>query len=97
MEHQDNFTELSRVHVLCNHNRLLLKMFKTGSCFNCLQQCTYDQINEWVDEKIGDYGLTAICPNCHIDTILPGNYDKRCLTLMKEVFFDGKTGDEFLF
>lgn len=90
MEYQDSYTELSRIHTLCFHNRLLLKMFKTGSCFHCLQKCTYDQIDEWMDEKVGDFGLTAMCPHCHIDTVLPGDYDKHCLTIINKMFFDGK-------
>lgn len=53
-------------------------------CFYCLAQFRPDNIMEWADN-----GETAICPLCHVDSVLPmTGLNAMFLTEMKKYWFD---------
>jgi len=55
------------------HEEEILKSNLCG-CFNCLSIFPSSEIIEWVEERENcprGKGKTAICPKCHIDTVLP--------------------------
>ena len=50
------------------YNKELLKKSGLCGCFYCCLLFQYERINEWID---GDPDLTALCPNCGIDSVIP--------------------------
>lgn len=56
-------------------------------CFHCEQTFLPSEIEEWIEEKIGE---TAICPKCGIDSVLSSRYpitEKLFLNEMNEYWF----------
>lgn len=47
-------------------NKYLLKKNDYAACFYCLKVFQVNKIQEWVDRD-----LTALCPFCNIDTVIP--------------------------
>ena len=62
-----NKTELEEIHHLCTLNKALIENNQCG-CFCCTALFDSKEIYEWTDN-----GLTAICPKCGVDSILPQN------------------------
>jgi hypothetical protein len=51
-------------------NRSALEASKACGCYFCLKVYSPSEITEWTD---GDQ--TAICPHCHVDSVLPDALD----------------------
>ena len=51
-------------------------------CYFCLRVFDGGTVDEWTDE-----GTTAICPNCGIDSVLPGITDMEYLKSAHERWF----------
>jgi hypothetical protein len=47
---------------------------KIASCYHCIRHFYSSSIREWTDGE-----LTAICPKCHIDSVVAGKVDKETL------------------
>lgn len=79
--------ELLKIHKLSsNHKKLLMKDDICG-CFYCLSIFSPKFINDWIED---DNDLTAICPYCGIDSVIPKdpNYElKELLEEMRVYFF----------
>lgn len=80
--------ELLKIHKLSsNHKKLLMKENICG-CFYCVSIFTPQFISDWIED---DNDLTAICPYCGIDSIIPKHYsyelNKELLQKMREYFF----------
>jgi hypothetical protein len=76
---EDAFTKLHRTSF---KNRELLKLDRSFSCFYCFLSSSTLIIEEWTDE-----GQTAICPKCHIDSVLAGEIDQPLLAEMHKRYF----------
>jgi hypothetical protein len=61
------FRELETAHKKAFQNEPLVNIAKDCACFGCLEHFPPSAITDWVDDKIH---RTAICPKCHIDTVL---------------------------
>lgn len=48
-------------------NKEAIEKIEQCTCYHCLARFETSQIKEWCDE-----GLTAICPFCNVDSVLPG-------------------------
>ena len=82
------FEELLKIHKLSsNHKELLMKEDVCG-CFYCLSIFSPKFITDWIED---DNDLTAICPYCGIDSIIPNHSDyqlnKELLEEMRKHFF----------
>ena len=53
-----------------SHYDLLKKSDKIG-CYCCCKFFNFADIEEWITERRIDNGLTAMCPTCGIDSVLP--------------------------
>ncbi len=56
-------------------------------CYHCLKTFDASQINKWFEN-------TAVCPYCHIDSVLSGNVDPiepTFLKRMQEAWFNKKS------
>ena len=89
--------ELFKIHKLSsNHKKLLMKEDICG-CFYCVSIFNPKLITDWIeDELITDWiedadDLTAICPYCGIDSVIPKHSDyelnEQLLEEMREYFF----------
>ena len=67
---------------LCTHNRELLEQENNASCFYCFQVYSPETITTWTDEQ-----QTAICPECSIDSVLPGEFSQILLSKMHAEWF----------
>lgn len=76
---------IKEAHKLSFKNKHLLK--DDISCFFCFRYHKVTDIEEWCDN-----GLTAQCPWCTIDCVLPGIIDKEFLIAMHKHWF--KTTNE---
>lgn len=63
-------------------NRSALIQSDHGSCFFCLRTFPSAEVIAWTDQ-----GETALCPNCHIDAVLPGEIDRDTLVSINEYCF----------
>lgn len=63
-------------------NRSALAQSQRASCFFCGHTFPSSDVISWTDE-----GETAICPNCRIDAILPGEIDSQTLAATNEYCF----------
>lgn len=52
------------------------------SCYYCIRHFKASDINEWADK-----GLTALCPHCDIDSIIPGNVEDDTLIAIHTYWF----------
>jgi len=65
------------LHRLCTHNREILASVQEAGCFYCCALFTPAAIADWVDGPFVetgdlDQGITALCPECGIDSVIPG-------------------------
>jgi hypothetical protein len=61
---------LKAAHEHSMRNREVLAQGGECGCFHCLQTFDADEVIEWVDG-----GATALCPRCHIDSVLSSQTD----------------------
>ena len=71
-----NRTDLESVHKFSTRNRELLARSERGGCFHCQALFDPSEIKDWVDGRevdTGDLddGVTALCPKCGIDAVVP--------------------------
>ncbi len=64
------------LHPFCKNNRALLQESTRAGCFYCQALFAPAEISDWVDglqRETGstDDGVTALCPRCGIDAVLP--------------------------
>ncbi len=65
------------IHLLCTRNREVLATVREAGCFYCCAVFAPSEIADWVDGpfvETGDLddGVTALCPRCGIDSVIPG-------------------------
>ena len=68
--------DLESVHRYSSGHRELLERSDRAGCFYCRRLFDPVQITDWVDGRqveTGDVsdGVTALCPHCGIDAVLP--------------------------
>ncbi len=68
--------ELVRCHQYCTNNRSALAVSERAWCFYCRQEFPPVAVREYVDGRQTDSGaledgVTALCPLCGIDAVLP--------------------------
>ncbi len=61
------------------NNRKSLQASSQCGCYYCLTIFTPDKITEWTDEK-----QTAICPFCHVDSVIPDDIQELTKTILQE-------------
>lgn len=74
--------QLKRLHEKSSLHRADFDVHENASCFHCRRVFRSSRIMEWCD-----YGLTAMCPHCDIDAVLPGKYEKGVLDQMYKRYF----------
>jgi hypothetical protein len=87
---------LRPIHQYSYHNRGLITQSVACGCFYCLAIFSPNEIAEWTDEAETDdetaIGLTALCPKCGTDSVLPDNapgvrLNSGLLAKMNKCFF----------
>jgi len=79
---------LEAAHHRSLRNRQLLSDGGECGCFYCLSTFNAGEVTEWVHD-----GSTALCPRCHIDSVLSGRVDSivpAFLRRMHEFYFERK-------
>jgi NAD-dependent SIR2 family protein deacetylase len=62
-------------------NKEVVQQSQQCGCYHCLKTFTPDQIQEWTDG-----GLTALCPHCNVDAVVPENMIPLLETIQKVWF-----------
>jgi hypothetical protein len=57
--------ELELAHKHCHHNREDLQASDICGCFHCCEIYSPSEIEDWIDNDD-----TAMCPKCHIDSVI---------------------------
>jgi hypothetical protein len=71
-----NRADLESIHRFSGRHRDLLARSERAGCFYCRRTFDPREINEWIDgpqvasDETSD-GVTALCPRCGIDAVLP--------------------------
>ena len=66
-----------KIHKLCFENEKLLKEVKQCACMYCNDRYDVSEIKDWIED---DNGLTAQCPYCQIDSVIPAIIDGKPIT-----------------
>ena len=88
-------SDLRRAHGHSSRHFDELRRSGLCGCFCCLDVFEFKHIREWIDE-----GLTAMCPNCGIDSVFGDAsgfpITEEFLTAMEARWFDmrGKTSNQ---
>lgn len=64
---------LMSAYAMAQYNRQMLESGSKCGCFYCLKIFASSEIDEWCSETEDDEEVTAICPYCGIDAIIPEN------------------------
>lgn len=70
------------LHTLSSKHKALLEREEKCCCFYCTQSFDTGEIKEWTDK-----GLTALCPLCGIDAVLPGVLTDEDMQAMYKHYF----------
>ena len=90
--------DLQSIHSFSSLHRPLMERSQRAGCFYCLAEFAPSTITEWVDapEDASDdealsVGVTALCPRCGIDSVLPSaapiKWDESLLVEMRAFWF----------
>jgi hypothetical protein len=64
--------QYNKVHKYCSNNRIDLSFPGRAGCFHCLRIFDARKVHSWCDyQRDFKRNLTALCPYCHIDSVLP--------------------------
>lgn len=71
-----NQADLESIHKYSDHHRELLARSDRAGCFYCGAMFKPTEIMDWVDGRQVETGrtedgVTALCPRCGIDAVLP--------------------------
>ena len=95
-----NRADLRAIHKHSSHHRERIERSAQCGCFYCLATFSPTEITRWVDlpkgEERGYHGVTAVCPRCHIDAVLPDSVpgaplSAELLEAMQQYWFDKST------
>jgi len=72
---------------LSMRNKTALESVAKAGCYQCLEIYETKEIKEWTDQ-----GQTALCPKCHVDSVIPSSsfneLTKEKLEEIKKYWFD---------
>ena len=66
-----------KIHKLTFENEKLLKEVKKCACMYCNNRYDVKEIKDWIED---DHGLTAQCPYCWVDSVIPEIIDGKLIT-----------------
>ncbi len=86
-QHQMTREEMIELHKYTVNHYNNLVILGEGSCFYCLHSFTIDKIKEYIDSQEPGDKVTALCPYCGIDAVLPGKQYRNILEQMNNFWF----------
>lgn len=91
MKKSDGKYDLEAAHKTSTFNRNILEHDKLCGCFYCLEIFDPTEITEWIPESEDGDEVTALCPYCGVDAIIPESsgfpLTKEFLEKMNHRFF----------
>jgi hypothetical protein len=92
--------DLDSIWRFCTRHRDLLARSEKAGCFHCGAIFAPGEIVEWINEPptaksgtVTENGVTALCPRCGIDAVLPSavvELSPELLTQMANHYFGGE-------
>ena len=86
MSDADHFVE--QAPRLSLRNRQAIEQSDKISCYFCLEVQPSDRIKVWLDDEV-----TAVCPKCGTDAIVPGEVDRGILEMALVKWFGTQIGE----
>jgi hypothetical protein len=92
-----NSADLDSIHKYAGQHRALLARSDRAGCFYCRTMFNPSEIVDWIDGRQvdtgnTDKGVTALCPRCGIDAVLPSAapipLSEDLLTSMHQYWFE---------
>jgi hypothetical protein len=92
-----NRADLESIHKYSDHHRELLARSDRAGCFYCEELFSPTEILDWIDGRqvetgSTEDGVTALCPHCGIDAVLPSAatipLNAQVLAEMRHHWFD---------
>jgi hypothetical protein len=68
MMHTLELTNTAALHKAASFHRYEVFHSEDCGCFFCMEKFKSSQVTEWTDK-----GLTALCPHCHMDAVIPSS------------------------
>lgn len=91
LENKMSTYNLQAAHDAARFNREILAQNNKCGCFYCLKVFSPSEIEEWCPELEDGEEVTAICPYCGIDSVLPESagfpLTQEFLNAMRERWF----------
>ena len=82
--------DVVKAHQYCTNNREAIEKSKIYGCFYCLKIFNAKEVDDWIDKDEDGVGKTALCPYCHIDSLI-GDFnisvDEPFLKKLKSYWF----------
>ena len=91
--------DLESIHRFSSRHRHLFPASEQAGCFYCLATFDPKEVEDWVDGEqleTGDTadGITALCPKCGIDSVIPSaapvRFDATLLPEMHAYWFENR-------
>lgn len=82
----ENFVE--QAPRLSLRNRVAVEASDKVSCYHCLRVSPSSAITNWMDD-----GVTAMCPHCDMDSVVPGKIDRGLLEMALVKWFGTQIGE----
>ena len=79
--------EIGHANIFSINNRSAVLGAACG-CYFCMRTFNGNEVRDWTDN-----GLTALCPHCGIDSVLPGQTDADFLRRACEHWFTATPDD----
>ncbi len=79
-------SQMKRLHAYASHNKDLVEKSDKCYCFYCKSIFESSEVNSYIDVK-----QTALCPKCHIDSVIPDSIneivDESIISEMHDYWF----------
>lgn len=89
--------QLKEAHKASRYNKVNIENSRIAGCFHCLEFVPAREVVEYVSNRDKVPNITACCPYCGIDSLIPDNsyisITKGFLRCMRKYWFDGLDKD----
>ena len=92
--------DLDSIWKFCTQHRDLLAKSEAAGCFHCCAIFSPSEVVDWIDEppapksgRVSSDGVTALCPRCGMDAVLPSatvDLSVGLLSQMAKHYFGGQ-------
>lgn len=91
MNYEKLLSRAKAAHKMSTNNKIAIKKSNRCGCFCCESIFSPEDIAEWIPESEYGPSVTAVCPRCGVDSVIPIETDDssgmELLAVMKKIWF----------